>query len=389
MSHRYPTRRCRNYGVRYGNELLCDCAGYADYNSTEDDYFSDSEGFQSSSESDASSTSNVSEQPPPMAVTDFPSVADLQELLQEQCPEEHAALPDISSFAFEDWNGSKRLRIGTVRTPFDPVRHPVYAFIGGGDNNRTSLTQGSANKCLPLVDAHVVELDEPFWSICWNGRLFRDEEKRRLRALLCYLFLMAGHLRPFKRYRDFEKCLVDVCRWVGGAAKACANANQISPENQQQPQTDLMSLNIHSLSNESSDTDKRKRLPSYERGREDDAERETAHTILLETDDPVASTKRMKLGSTVSHPLTLREAQVRDANKTSSLRCGADTASKARTSMRSSVRWQIWKKVSGHWLNWRPQPPNRPERLRSSRCSCRSRIKMWGWRNREERRRRC
>ena len=160
-----------------------------------------------------------------MRFKDTLSLADSHELFKEQCPEKYAAMLRRSTFKFEDWNNSKRLRIGEVRTPFDLTGKDVYAYIEGNNNNGVRLTQGSASKKLPLTESHIVELDQPFRDLCQNGRLFNAEEKTRLRAAICFWFLKAGNVQTMKCYRDFEKHLVDACQWLGGAVLREADQN--------------------------------------------------------------------------------------------------------------------------------------------------------------------
>lgn len=155
-----------------------------------------------------------------------PSLVDLQKLLEEECPKQYAAMSKRNTCTFEDWNGSKRLRIGQIQTPFDlTTSRNVYAYIGGGDNNGLRFTQGPANKKLSLIDTDIVELDLPFQDLCHSGRLMGEEEKERLRAVMCFWLLEAGHTQTMKKYEDFEMSLVDACRWLGGAAIAKASSN--------------------------------------------------------------------------------------------------------------------------------------------------------------------
>ena len=152
-----------------------------------------------------------------MHLNDTISLADLQGLLQEQCPGEYAAMLRRSALTFEDWKDSKRLRIGGIRTPFDLTSKNVYAYVEGNNHNGVRLIQGPASKRFPLAESYIIELDQPFQDLCENGRLFYPEEKARLRAAICFWFLEAGHVQTMKRYRDFEKHLIDGCQWLGGA----------------------------------------------------------------------------------------------------------------------------------------------------------------------------
>jgi hypothetical protein len=215
------TYECLNYGFFYADEpeVPCDCEGCANYDfSAGHDY--SSYVVTSDEDSDCTSTTDVPEQAQPLQLDESPSVADVKDLLEEKCPEEYAALPTIADSDFNDWQDGrarKRLRIGTIRTPFDTMGRAAYAFVYGDDSNRTGLAQEPDNKPLPLKDAGDIDLVEPFRSICWTGRLFEDVEKRRLRALLCFCVFSAGHLTNFKKYKDFEKHLVEAVQWLGRA----------------------------------------------------------------------------------------------------------------------------------------------------------------------------
>lgn len=237
-------QRRRNWNFDYADEpeVPCECRGRADSDSNLS--YDSTEVTDPSEDSDWSSTTDTSDQAPPTMLDPFPSADDLQRLLREQCPQEYTALPTSGTLKFEDWKGSraqKRIRIGTIHTPFDSVRHTVYAFMGGDNRNRVCLTQGSANKPLRLVDAGAVELDEPFFSICWNGRLLRDEEKTRLRALLCFWFFTAGYLSSLTKYKDLEKHLVDACQWLGGAIIEQEKVLHLIPEGGVTPENDQVS----------------------------------------------------------------------------------------------------------------------------------------------------
>lgn len=203
-----------------------DCDPNAEFDPTLIDYGEESDRTEEAQNSDASEESEIfhfprhSDQVPLTTLDKFPSIADLQILLRKHYPQYHATLPSHNVLNFEDWVGSrvqKRVQIGIIRTPFDPVRHAVYAFIGGENRNRVCLIYGSANKSLPLRDADAVELEEPFFSICRNGRLLHDEEYGRLRALLCFWFFTAGHLNRLTKYKNLEKHLVKACQWLGEA----------------------------------------------------------------------------------------------------------------------------------------------------------------------------
>ncbi|KAJ4309193.1 hypothetical protein N0V94_009039 [Neodidymelliopsis sp. IMI 364377] len=140
-------------------------------------------------------------------------------------------MPDISTFVFTDWKKSdtftKRLRVGTMGTPFDTTHHVVYAYLHGDGNNRIGLTQGAQHDPVFLVDADEIELDKPFWYLCINGRLFREDEKGRFRALLCFLFFAAGQVGTLKSYSSFEDHLVNACTWYGGALMIAAEAKLV------------------------------------------------------------------------------------------------------------------------------------------------------------------
>lgn len=212
------------------------------------DYRSYDETFDSTSscESESFTDSESSEEPTPrdkqfskwlsMHLKDIISLADLQGLLQEQCPGEYAVMLRRSALKFEDWEDSKRLRIGGIRTPFDLTSNDVYAYIEGNKNNEVRLTQGSANEKLPLTKGYMIEIDQPFRDLCRNGRLFHAADKKRLRAAMCFWFLEAGHVRTMKRYRDFEKHLIEACHWLGSAVLREAdhdgenNLDKIRPE---------------------------------------------------------------------------------------------------------------------------------------------------------------
>lgn len=229
------TCECLNYDFTYANEpkVPCACEGCADYESDAGYISSDYSEYSGTSGADTDyvHTTDVLEQAQPFQLNDRRSVADLNSLLEEQCPGEYAALPEATTFKIEDWHdgcAQKRLRIGAIRTPLDIVGSTVYAFIRGDDSNRTGLSQGPKSEPLPLKDANDVDLAEPFRSICWTGRLVENVEKRRLRALLCFWFFSAGHLSNFKKYRDFEKHLVEAVQWLGRAMieQQASNSNE-------------------------------------------------------------------------------------------------------------------------------------------------------------------
>lgn len=167
-------------------ESPCDfdqCADYDSRDHSEDIGTSDSD-------SDSTSITYVSEQAQPLQLDEMPSVADVESLHKEQCPEQYAALPKIADLEFDDWqNGraQKHLHVSAIRTPFDSVGCIVYAFIYGNNSNRIGLTQGKNNKPLALKDADDVSLVEPFRSICWSNRL------------------------------DFEQGLIVAVQWLGRA----------------------------------------------------------------------------------------------------------------------------------------------------------------------------
>lgn len=137
-----------------------------------------------------------------------------------------------STFAFEDWEGVKRLRIGQFRAPLHPTSD-VYTFIGGGgDNNGIRFTYGLEDKKLAMKLTHYVELDQPFRDVCCSGRLFEKSDEGRFRAVTCFWFLKAGYINTLKSYRDFERYLIEACQWLGGAAltETSPNGEIISSE---------------------------------------------------------------------------------------------------------------------------------------------------------------
>lgn len=135
-------------------------------------------------------------------------------------------MPKSSTFTFEDWNDSKRLRLGRVGMSFISNSYNVYASIGGGDNSILRLTMGSSNQTLAVISEHEVELDEPFRDVCRHGRLFYAKDKGRLRAALYFWFLEAGQINTLKKYESFEKHLVDACQMLGRAALMRTSQNE-------------------------------------------------------------------------------------------------------------------------------------------------------------------
>lgn len=185
-----------------------------------DAYDSDSTETLDSSdeEEDSASETDWYERQQPVQLGDYPSVVELQRLLQEQCPKEYAALPKSGVLNFEDWQdglAQKRLCIGSIRKPDDSVSQNVYAFLHGNNSNRIGLCYGVENKPLPLVKASNFNLNVPFRSICTGGRLAYDGDTQRLRALLCFWFFAGGHLLTLKNYRSFETHLVEAVQSLG------------------------------------------------------------------------------------------------------------------------------------------------------------------------------
>jgi hypothetical protein len=203
--------------------------GYDEHEPTED--CGSSESSQSSEDSMSSSISKGSAEVIQRGVRSPTSVEELQTYLHERCPEEFQALPDINTFIFQDWeksvNATRRIRIGTTGTPFDTVRNTVYAYVHGDGNNQIRLTEGIHNKSLHPDKTFKIELDKPFWYLCWDGRLYDERDYNRLRALLCYLFIASGQVSTFKKYRAFEYHLAEACGWYGRALMIAAGGELV------------------------------------------------------------------------------------------------------------------------------------------------------------------
>lgn len=228
MGNRYPAR-CRNSRLT-SDELRRRYGERYDYSSEASSY--ESESSQTSESTDSLSASDDLPENSPPKISDSPSANELRNFLEEYCPEEYATIRQRNTLNFENWNAppsrsgasSSRVRIGIMGTPFDSTRHIVYAYIFGDDQNRIGLSYGIQNKLLNLVDAKKIELDRLFRCLCLDGRIFMEEEKKRFRALLCFFYLDVGHITGFKKYRDFEKGLVDACTWLGQATLKIAQS---------------------------------------------------------------------------------------------------------------------------------------------------------------------
>ena len=172
-----------------------------------------------------------------MHIKDTPSFADVSNLLEQQCPEDYAAMPKSSTFAFEECNNSKRLRIGRLDRLSVPSGFKVYASSGGGEHSTMRLTICPSNQTLEVLDQPKVELDKPFREVCRYGRLFYAEETRWLRAALYFWFLEAGQIDTLKKYEDFEKHLVNACQMLGRAALMRTGQNENKNSNQMMRET--------------------------------------------------------------------------------------------------------------------------------------------------------
>jgi hypothetical protein len=151
-------------------------------------------------------------------------IGDLDHLLRERCPKEHAALPSIGTAPFsrmiarpvgcEPIYGDRvisaiRLKIGTSNGEYTNGL-PVYLCIGGEGNNQLALSCDDKIHKFSLDNLICVHLESPFDRLCKkieDPEIGYEVESKCLRAYACYLFLEAGHVQTVQSYSQFEEYL--------------------------------------------------------------------------------------------------------------------------------------------------------------------------------------
>lgn len=157
------------------------------------------------------------------------TAAYLNQLLEQKCPEEYAAVLTIDPTLFylmpsRPADGGKFLKdrdinrmsllIGTSDGELTSGM-PVYICIGGEGNSKLALCCDGALEAWNLTNlAHVI-LQPPFVKLCRdqakNREILHDSEKHRLKAYVYYLFLQAGYLEEIQQYPSFEDHLRLAC----------------------------------------------------------------------------------------------------------------------------------------------------------------------------------
>jgi hypothetical protein len=147
-------------------------------------------------------------------------------------PDAFAALPDVESLEFEDLDESrvelyrfriptdaskKLLRIGRYDDFSPDSMDRVFAFVHGEHCNqvgyiRESLTSTSPQYTRISLDSMTrVDVEEPLCYIAdgkWAATL------TRLRTLVCYYFLVAGHISQFGGYESFTREFQKACLYI-------------------------------------------------------------------------------------------------------------------------------------------------------------------------------
>ncbi|KAF1846511.1 uncharacterized protein K460DRAFT_395894 [Cucurbitaria berberidis CBS 394.84] len=144
--------------------------------------------------------------------------AGLRKFLIARFPDDFRAIPDINDLAFSNKYGVKCrqssptafLRIGRLNWGHE---NHIYVQIIGGKNNRIALSEGQSIKTgFSIHRLAEVELIAPFHYL--DSHISSDRAKRKLRALACFLFLAAGHIKIVGKYDTLEADLLKACAWI-------------------------------------------------------------------------------------------------------------------------------------------------------------------------------
>lgn len=156
---------------------------------------------------------------------------ELQRFLRGQCAHELDLIPKIDTSSFTSWVASRKrlslkltvailLYLGDVESPLPDLRDSIFVYVGGDDNNRIGLLSGRTGEGVPLHETVTVQPAKPFWYLFTHGRAIDQDESKRMRALVCFLFLAAGHLETVGHYSSFLSDLTDAILYYGRGIEA-------------------------------------------------------------------------------------------------------------------------------------------------------------------------
>ena len=160
------------------------------------------------------------------------TLQDMNSYLWKECPEEFLKLPTTDQFTFVDTpqqlvsgdTGDKlpehlcgfQLRLGLSDGAYTTGK-VVYICLGGRGHNEVLLSCEAKLFKFTLDNLANVLLDEPFRKLLGSetdAEVLNTNEKGRLKAWACYLFLSAGHVPTLPQYPRSQDDLRHACTWI-------------------------------------------------------------------------------------------------------------------------------------------------------------------------------
>jgi regulator of replication initiation timing len=161
-----------------------------------------------------------------------------------ELPDALATLPDVRNVEFVDLDYNtmrqfvfrlyphtpmKVLCIGLYDDMSDDPKDRVFAFLHGEQCNQVGyvVERTSPNQHyhkLNLASIRDVDIEEPFCNIS-DGNELQATTMTRLRALVCYCFLAAGHITQFggSGFTVFEREFRKACLWIANGGSKPSN----------------------------------------------------------------------------------------------------------------------------------------------------------------------
>ena len=155
--------------------------------------------------------------------------SDIKQILLSECPDDfNYLLIFLSQLEFDDVKGDmnlsrnfepyrpKRLRIGTYPSEKVTVRDrtdtPSIVYLYIVKDHQVLCTHGSQNRKLTLSSIKEAQLDRLFSDV--HDNLGSTTAKVKLRALTCFFFLAAGHLKTLQGFSEFPQEIQKASQWI-------------------------------------------------------------------------------------------------------------------------------------------------------------------------------
>ncbi|KAF3052529.1 hypothetical protein E8E11_000252 [Didymella keratinophila] len=193
LNYAEPESSATDYSISSSNSDSESNTSYRDRELSASDLHSSAS--ESVSTTNSTTPSTISSMRSPESV----SLIDVQRMLESRSPIRYADLPSLHTTIYQSRvSDNLLLLIGHTS-----AGHQSYLRIAHAHGRVESDLDRSH---WPMVS---IELVEPFKCVYSDGRLEQENDKRLLRALICYLLLLDRCMDTLEKYAGFDQDLVD------------------------------------------------------------------------------------------------------------------------------------------------------------------------------------